>query len=446
MPPNSSTTTARWLGPRWKSRSWRSSVFPSGTNAAGRISACQSSASAPDRQAAPACPWRRARRPPRRDARRTPGCRACSERRSVATTSSRVGRAVHGDDVDPRRHDLGHRHVGQREEPEQHVAPRRTALPVDGGGAAARIRLSAQAISREQRAQGPGGVRNARGPHQRRQLGRHRRQQPRQDAAHDPHQRDGQQEPQRRARPATRPTRSPAMPAAAPASTRSARCADVECPRGRQPRALARLLVGQDARHLRVRLRGKRQPRGPQREAEGREGGEQVMQCLDHASALEVAFLAPPHGRAGAARHPRGDRTRARAASRAPPAGSVPRRHRTPRRARLRPAPPRDRCRRLRPGRRSGRGSAKESTSVGWSWPFHSRLSRRMAAGPRKVMRDDSAMPAPRRSAARTRRARRATARARRERDPGDAHRDRAAVATGGSLREPLRRRRPVRA
>ena len=41
VPPNSSTTTARWLGPRWKSRSWRSSVLPSGTKAAGRMSVCQ---------------------------------------------------------------------------------------------------------------------------------------------------------------------------------------------------------------------------------------------------------------------------------------------------------------------------------------------------------------------------------------------------------------------
>ena len=43
VPPNSSTTTARWLALRWKSRSCRSSDLASGTHSTGRMSRCQSS-------------------------------------------------------------------------------------------------------------------------------------------------------------------------------------------------------------------------------------------------------------------------------------------------------------------------------------------------------------------------------------------------------------------
>src|SRR5206468_2496024 len=44
VPPNSSTTIARWAGPRWNSRSWLSRVFVSGTKSAGRTRSCQRAA------------------------------------------------------------------------------------------------------------------------------------------------------------------------------------------------------------------------------------------------------------------------------------------------------------------------------------------------------------------------------------------------------------------
>ena len=57
-------------GPRWKSRSCRSSVFPSGTNADGRMSAFHGSESSSARKRAR--PWRRSPRQSHRDVRRTP--------------------------------------------------------------------------------------------------------------------------------------------------------------------------------------------------------------------------------------------------------------------------------------------------------------------------------------------------------------------------------------
>ncbi len=122
VPPNSSTTTARWLGPRWKSRSWRSSVLPSGTNAAGRMSAVHARRRLVGCERGPACPWRTGRRPRRRDGLEH-GQPRMLRAAEGASTWSRLHRHVHADDVDPRRHHLGHDHLGERrKDPAEHLA------------------------------------------------------------------------------------------------------------------------------------------------------------------------------------------------------------------------------------------------------------------------------------------------------------------------------------
>ena len=105
-------------------------------------------------------------------------------------TSSRRGGGVHRDDVDPRRHHLGHGGVRQREDAEQHVA-------LGGAGVAGRDGWGSDCAlwrrpSRRGGGSGRSGASVAAAPRRagRVQLGRDRRDEPRQQVADDPDQPD----------------------------------------------------------------------------------------------------------------------------------------------------------------------------------------------------------------------------------------------------------------
>ncbi len=84
---------------------------------------------------------------------------------------------------------------------------------------------------------------------------------------------------------ASAPTRPPPRPAAAPASTRSARWATCRWRESEPPGTSCAAVAAERAGKVGVRLRGQREPRGPEGERGGHQRREEELQKRDHASA-----------------------------------------------------------------------------------------------------------------------------------------------------------------